>query len=342
MTLTNLRLANFRSYEEKEVEFHPRVTAIIGPNGSGKTNIVEALYVLGMTKGFRDNPAAMARDESEWFRLEAQADKDSFALSWKDGVKKITKNENELSPHEYLGEFPVVLFEPSSLSLVKGSPSLRRQWLDRVLSFSDKAYLRALVQYRKGLKQRNALLRRADASSDEIFAWDIILSEHAEVIATARKKMLDDIEADFSESYSDISKSSDVTTIKYRSSITVDGYREKLLMQLQNRLSMDRRMGGTSVGPHRDDIELIYNGKSLARYGSRGENRTAVLALIMCELGYIQKRLNTPPILLLDDVLSELDEKRQKALLRGIEGVQTVLTSTDIQKDIGAHSTTKL
>ena len=337
MSLKSLKLANFRSYEEVEFEFDPEMTAIVGPNGSGKTNVLEAIYTLSMTKGFRDNPADMVRGDEEWFRIEADVDGDKLAISWKDGAKKITRNDKEMTPHDYLGSFPVVLFEPSSLMMVKGAPALRRQWLDRVLSFSDKKYLVSLLQYRKSLKQRNALLRQPGIRSEEIFAWDMILSEHAEYIAKKRSKTLESMRRNFSKHYKKISGSDENVVIEYTMNIDNDDYRNQLLDQLQTRLERDKRMGGTSVGPHRDDIGLLYNDKPLSQYGSRGENRTAVLALVLCELEYLSKKCKLPPVLLLDDVLSELDESRQKSLISAIKGIQTILTTTEIDTDIGKH-----
>lgn len=343
MKLNRLTLANFRSYEEATFEFHPQMTAITGANGSGKTNILEAIYLLGMTKSFRDQPAELAHTGSDWFRVEADFSPTlPLAFKWSDNRKTIELHGDAVAPGEYLGTVPVVLFEPSSMDMVRGTPSLRRAWVDRILCFSDRAYLTALVQYRRILRQRNHLLRHKQSSREQLFAWDVILSEHADYIVGQRAQFITEINKQLTTRYQSISHTQDEVEINYRSTVPIENYREKLLNELERRVERDLRFGSTSVGPHRDDIDLIYNGQALAHYGSRGENRTMVLALVLSELEYLRQHARSAPILLLDDVLSELDERRQQKLLSGIKGIQTIVTSTSMPDDIGKHARIEL
>ncbi|MEX0934663.1 MAG: DNA replication/repair protein RecF, partial [Candidatus Saccharimonadales bacterium] len=316
--LKSIKLTNFRSYKGRGFNFSKGVNLIVGPNGSGKTNILEAIYVLGMSKGFRGSSEQICRGGDNWFRVEGEfktLESSKIAISYQDGEKKIVVNDKKLLPSEYIGLIPVVLFEPNSLSLVGGPPATRRQWIDRVLSLTNKEYLRSLMKYRKVLTQRNALLRRSNLVKDQIFAWDVIMSEYGEYVVNKRRQFLEEISPLFTNHYQQISKSKDKLEIEYKSNIDANGnYRDELLSQLQIRVIRDSRMGGTSVGPHRDDIDLSYNNKSLSQYGSRGEYRTAVLAMVLAELEYLKKSssssingsTNNSPILLLDDVLSEL------------------------------------
>ncbi|MEX0749008.1 MAG: DNA replication and repair protein RecF [Candidatus Saccharimonadales bacterium] len=343
MAINKLQLNNFRSYNKVEFEFNPKMTAIVGANGSGKTNILEAIYTLSMTKSFRGPLATTVQTGSDWFRIEAKLDSnETVAMKWQDSQKTMLFNEDAVSPQEYLGTLPVVLFEPNHLDMVTGPPTLRRQWLDRVLSFTDRQYLRALLHYRRSLRQRNNLLRRTHINQEQLFAWDVILSEQAEYIVKRRRSLVAAVAKSIPQQYRSIAHTEDKVGLRYRTNIPAKDYREQLLALLQQRLVQDRRMGSTGVGPHRDDILLTYNGLPLAQHGSRGENRTAMLALTMCELAYMRRHARSEPILLLDDVLSELDESRQQKLLSDITDVQTIVTSTTMPSDIGEHARIQL
>ncbi len=336
--LKNIKLSNFRSYKGRGFNFSKNTNLIVGPNGSGKTNILEAIYLIGMSKGFRGSSQQMCRGDSGWFRVEAQFNGEKVAISYKNEQKKIVLGDTPLTPQEYLGTIPIVLFEPSTLSLIDGAPQLRRQWVDRILSQTNKEYLRSLIKYRQVLKQRNNLLRKIKNSNgntslkQQVFAWDVIMSEYAEYIVVKRLELINEIAPKVTKYYHDISSSKDQIKLHYKSNIDtqsgVDKYRDDLLSQLQIRVDRDSRMGGSSVGPHRDDLQLNYNDQLLSQYGSRGENRSTMLAMTLAELEYLKKNSTNPPILLLDDVLSELDDTRARSLISAIKGVQTIITST--------------
>lgn len=331
MSLKKLKLVNFRSYTEEEFSFDPNVTVILGPNGSGKTNILEAIYMLGMTRGFRGLNQQLVKSGEEWFRVEAEfSDDKELVVTWKNGQKKIVYNQQEVKPQDFIGSVPVVMFEPGSLQTVYGPPYQRRRLLDRVLSFTDKKYLKALLQVRRILKQRNSLLKQKAVKKDQIFGWDVLLVEQADYIRVRREELIKHLNRLLSKTYKDISRSSDKLTLNYNSKTTSDNYADELLRQLEKNIDMDFKYGSTSAGPHRDDIGILYNGQSLVDVGSRGEVRTTVASLVLAELAYLKKNADSRPVLLLDDVFSELDENRQTALLENISDVQTIITTTHI------------
>lgn len=331
MILTNLKLVNFRSYTEEEFEFDTGVTVILGPNGSGKTNILEAIYMLGMTRGFRGLNQQLVKSGQDWFRVEAKlGEGKELVVTWKNGQKKIVYDQQEIKPQEFIGYMPVVMFEPGSLQTVYGPPNQRRRLLDRILSFTDKKYLKALLQARRILKQRNSLLRQHSVKKDQIFGWDVLLVEQADYIRTRREELLGHLNQLLTKTYKDVSQSNDDLTLRYNSKTLSDNYADELLKQLEKNIDTDFKHGSTSVGPHRDDIDIMYNSQPLVDVGSRGEVRTTVVALVLAELAYLKQNASSQPILLLDDVFSELDENRQSALLENISDVQTLITATHV------------
>ena len=339
MTLSTLSLKNFRSYEDGDFDFEPGINVITGPNGSGKTNILEAIYILGLTRSFRGSlPSAVRRGE-DWFRIESRlASGDDMAVVWNNSQKECLLNDVAYPPAEYIVNMPVVLFEPSGLDVVYGGPASRRQMMDRILSVTDQGYLRSLVQLRRILKQRNTLLRRPDMPRDQIFGWDVLLVEQAAYIRESREKLVEQLKTKVPSLYKSIAESDDDIEIKYSSQTENGGdYTDNLLTQLEGGLDQDFRYGFTRFGPHRDDLSVIYNTKALADVGSRGEVRTTALTLTLAEFDYIKQSSGKLPTVLLDDVFSELDVSRQRALLDVVEDTQVVVTSTELPSAIEAR-----
>lgn len=339
MTLTNLKLVNFRSYEDQKFSFEPGINVITGANGSGKTNILEGIYTLGLTRSFRGTLASAVRRGESWFRLEAGIDSgDDLGVVWKNSQKECRFNDVVHSPAEHITKMPVVLFEPSGLDVVYGAPAVRRQLMDRILSVTDQTYLRSLLQLRRILKQRNALLRRSDLPRDQIFGWDVLLVEQAAYIRASREGLVEQLKTRVPKLYAEIAGSGDDVALAYTSQTENGGeYTDNLLTQLEGGLEQDFRYGFTRFGPHRDDLSIIYNGSALADVGSRGEVRTTALTLTLAEFDYIQQATQKLPIVLLDDVFSELDEQRQRALLSVVEDTQVVITSTELPTAIEAR-----
>ncbi len=329
MTLSTLKLTNFRSYEDREFGFDSDKTVIIGPNGSGKTNILEAIYVLGMSRSFRGSPQQMVRDKEPWFRVSASTpDHDALAVAWKQKQKHLLYNDQEVKPREFIGHLPVVLFEPGGLQLIYGSPWYRRHLMDRILSFTDGQYLTSLLQLRRILKQRNSLLRRSNTTKDHVFGWDVLLVEQAEYIRRCREALMEFFNRHVPEIYRNMTGDESTVELTYSSKTGMDAYPDELLRQLEGSIETDFTYGNTSYGPHRDDVRILYDSRVLADVGSRGEVRTATIALVLAELSYIRTYASSEPVLLLDDVFSELDETRQAALLERITDTQTIITAT--------------
>jgi DNA replication and repair protein RecF len=329
MPLSTLQLTNFRSYPDREFNFDADKTVITGPNGSGKTNILEAIYLLGMSRSFRGSPARMARHGQPWFRVSAwTSDRNQLAVIWQQKQKQLLRQGEQVKPRDFIGYLPVVLFEPGGLGLIYGSPSYRRHLMDRILSFSDSQYLTSLLRFRRILKQRNSLLRRGEVSKDQVFGWDVLLVEQAAYIRRCRE----DLVAFFNQSvpaiYRDITGDQNQIEFTYASKTGNKDYPDELLRQLAASIQTDFTYAVTGYGPHRDDMAVTHNSRPLAEVGSRGEVRTATVALMLGELSYIRQHARSEPLLLLDDVFSELDERRQAALLEHIHETQTIITAT--------------
>ena len=332
MRLQQLHLQQFRSYSEATFDFTSGINVITGPNGSGKTNILEAIYTLAFTRSFRDSPAQLARHGSDWFRIWAQLDNsDEIALRWVQREKRCEYNQQPQKPQDFFGTVPVVLFEPGMMDIVYGAPQRRRRWLDRVLSATDNSYLRALLRYKRILRQRNSLLRSQREVRDEVFGWDVLLVEQAVYIKEQREKLIHFLDDHFGVVYSEVAGEETQVRLQYRSRVVQETtYKDDLLAALEAGFVRDQRYGFTTSGPHRDDVVLQKDGQPFSVAGSRGEVRTATLALTATESRYIYKTRGEQPVVLLDDVLSELDEQRRHRLLGAVEGSQILLTTTEL------------
>ncbi len=334
---SSLTLHNFRSYAEYSVEFEPAVNIIVGPNGSGKTNMLEALYVLSAGTSFRGVDRDMVARGSDWFRLEAahgglqrvmtcQIEPDSkvdkqFTI---DGVKKA-----RLLPAQRV---PVVLFEPEHLRLLRDSPSHRREFMDVLLAKLQPDYTWLKHQFERVLLQRNNILKRRlppAMRDDQLFVWDIKFAELAEQITSRRRALVAQFAEQISEVYSGIARHTHHVDLAYESTVTGSDYRASLLKALQTNAARDSERGFTTVGPHRDELLVALDGAAAATAASRGEMRSLLLSLKIIELRLLHAHHDTPPLLLLDDVFSELDSSRRQALAALAKDYQTLITTTD-------------
>ncbi len=333
--LKRLHLTHFRSYDQLTLDLEGQVMVILGPNATGKTNILEAVYVAATGQSFRGDDIALTTDHQGGYRVDAQYDDEMVSVVFRAEPrrqKRFLRNEVGISRHSLLGLHPVVLFEPGDLVLLSGSPSLRRHYLDMVLAQTSEQYRRSLILYRRLIKQRNALLYRNKRNSiyqleDQLFILDTQLTEPTEVIYTQRRDLLAWLEPQLRTYEEHIAGDNAELTIQYleRSS--------DMLRKLHGAHERDILVGTTTVGPHREDWQVYRDGGLFHDTASRGENRTALLALKLCEVQYIQEqRDGITPILLLDDVFSELDESRRHLLVDVLRDVQTIITTTDIDK----------
>jgi DNA replication and repair protein RecF len=334
MRLTGLELTNFRSYERAAFELHPDVTLVVGPNASGKTNLLESLYVLASTKSFRAKDRDLVRHEQDFYRIAAQAGEEEYALgfSMADGraEKKITHGGVKRTLVGHVGQIQVTLFEPSDLALPSGPPDGRRRYLDFILCQTDRTYLKTLQQYRRVLKQRNALLDGFDMERirEQIFAWDVKMAELACEIYERRQGLLEVLNEAIPLLYAEIAGAGELVELEYVPS--VDGvYAERFLETLARNLTRDLAAGFTTIGPHREDFKVRFKNNDITAVASRGEVRTVVLACKLAELQYAEARTGIRPVLLLDDVFSELDRDRRSFLLNRLRDHQTIITTTD-------------
>jgi DNA replication and repair protein RecF len=337
MSYRSLTLQNFRSYDSYAVKLNPGVNIIVGPNGSGKTNLLEALYVISTGTSFRTADRDLVRHGSEWFRIEAKYDDDerilTYSLADTQSPKHFSLDGTKRVRLSYQQKVPVVLFEPDHLRLLGGSPSARRDYLDGVLSRLQPDFARARSQFERALLQRNNILkhaeRRSRALDDQLFVWNIKLAELSEHIAERRLGLISFMNEHIDELYSHIADSPSKVHLEYETDLSTNHYKESMLRQLDTQLDKDILRGFTSVGPHRDDFALHLNGARSSTTASRGEMRSLLLTLKMIELDLLREQHTHPPLLLLDDVFSELDSVRRRTLAALARPYQTIITTTD-------------
>lgn len=334
--LSKLALSNFRSYTDRLFNFSENLTVIVGPNAAGKTNILEAISLLSTGTSFRaDMMREMIREGEELMRVTAALlDNTNLEVFVTPGVvmgqkapyKKLLVNKIGRHLTTFIGHLPTVLFWPEDLALVIGSPSGRRRYLDRVLSQTHREYRRAIGAYEKALRIRNRLLKYIKngehIEEDQMTYWNTVLVECGNTITPLRQNYLDFINTIKIPEEKHLSFS-----VLYDHSLISNERLQKYYVE-------ERAAGVTLVGPHRDDFFILMkekNGKpkDVARFGSRGEQRLGVLWLKLAELSYLEKQFGKRPLLLLDDIFSELDEKHRKLVTSLLHSQQTIMTTTD-------------
>lgn len=336
--IQSIRLQQFRSYNDDSFEFTNGVNIIVGPNASGKTNLLEALLVAAQGNSYRAHDHELIMHGKPWARVDAQAD----------SVERIVKLVAASVPgktYDIGGRvlrklsldrtIPVVLFEPNHLLLLNGSPEKRREYLDELLSKTTVGYAATVRAYRRTLAQRNKLLKSGHATSEQLFPWDIRLSELAGRIVRARSRLVRVLDAEIGALYHDLASSGVNVAATYEMAAEPDQYESYMVRQLEARHSTDSMRGFTSFGPHREDVLVSFDGRPAEDVASRGETRTFVLGLKILELRILEAQRGMTPLLLLDDVFSELDGARRTALTAHLQRYQTFITTTDA--DVVAH-----
>jgi len=334
MTLSEITLHQFRSHHEARFLFDPKVTFICGPNGAGKTNILEAIHVLFAGKSFRDSDEDLVEFHHDWWRVEGMLDGTMRDVRYQPTQlrsKQLHIDEVNKGRFTYRQQLPVVLFEPDDLLMIHGSPSARRRYIDNCVQAVLPTYRQTLAKYERSLLQRNNLLKNkaltTAARKDSLFVWDVSLSELGAEIIARRLEMIERLNVQLGEVYSQIAGKKQTLSLGYESKSHLPPSSSTLLQELHHSLSHDVVRGMTTVGPHRDDIDFVLNGTSAKHTASRGEVRSIVLSLKLQETELIKKATQQAPILLLDDVFSELDEHRQRQLVDS-SSCQTVITTT--------------
>ena len=332
MILKTLRVQNFRTHSDFILEIGEKSTLISGANGSGKTSLLEAIYFALQGTSFRSSDKEILKnDGSSWFRIDLKDSKDSLrTIIFNNAVQKSKKqflvDGNKKARLSANLRIPVVLFEPDDLQLLSGSPTRRRNFLDYFLSQIFPSFQLALARYNKALKQRNNLLKRDNVSKDELFPWNLMLAEYGAEIISKRQDFLELLNSKIEEVYFEISGVKDEIKIDY---LGEKVSKNEILAILSENIERDKILGYTNFGPHKHDIQFIFNKKPAQNVASRGENRSLVLALKFIETDILSDLTSKRPIVLLDDVFSELDDDRQKLLTKHFSKYQTIITSTN-------------
>lgn len=332
--LKQVRLQNFRSYKNKLFELSPLVNVVVGLNGSGKTNLLESVLVLARGGSYRGPDGDLLRFKSNWSRLEAEFNGQSREV-------KLEKSDAKVNKSFIIGQriykrlptakvIPAVLFEPNHLQLLSRGPETRRNYLDELIVQLEPGYQTLLNRYKRSLVQRNAQLKSSFKNPDQLFVWDLRLSEYGGQIASRRTDLINSINRDISNIYSTMALEPSKLKLVYTTRLDLYNYTSSLLNNLQTNLKRDMGLGYTTCGPHRDDVTFFLDNQDAALSASRGEVRSLLLALKVFELTEVTKRSAYAPILLLDDVFSELDRLRQQALVECFKRRQVIITTTDI------------
>lgn len=330
MRLTSLRVKNVRTHTKYSLPLSPEVTLITGVNGSGKTSLLEAIYIALQGSSFKGSDNEVLRFNTPWYRIDIDSDENiartvKFDPSRASGKKQFEVNSKTQYRLTHANKYPVVLFEPDELRLINGSPSRRRQFIDRFISQFDAEYALSLRRYERALKQRNNLLKHKTALNN-IFVWDVAISKYGSYIIEQRIALMERLQPLLAAVYKEIAHSDDEVSIAYSAQYK-GSVEQRLLSELHQTNERDIALGYTSVGPHRHDILFTLNGNPAEASASRGEVRTIVLALKFLEVDIIKDTTEKNPVILLDDVFSELDEARQKALMERFSSYQTIITS---------------
>ncbi|MCX8065877.1 MAG: DNA replication/repair protein RecF [Candidatus Hydrogenedentes bacterium] len=337
MYLKNLFMKFFRCFSELNMEFSSGTNLILGSNAQGKTSLLEAIYFLALARSPRTNvEKEMVQYGCGGFLLKGWVEysrSDSFPtrtktieIRWGKGKKKIIIDGIEAERvSELLGNLRVVFLSNDHFNLVTGGGSVKRRFLDIQISQWDREYLHALQEYNVALRQRNELLRRSYVTDEELYPWEVAMDKFSKIIVEARRKFLSKI-APFAVMLHNAITRDENLEIRYVPSIEGDS----LLKVLQVNRKSDAEYGATQRGPHRDDIEIKINRYPVRQYASRGQIRTCSFALIIAQVYAMLEEHNEPPVLLADELLSELDSERSKKMVESIpKGIQSFITSAD-------------
>lgn len=348
MYIKELKLKNYRNYEDLTIQFENKVNVILGENAQGKTNVMESIYVLAMAKSHRtSNDKELIRWGEEYARIEGSIEKYNrltalqLIISKKGKKAKLNYIEQE-KLSQYVGAMNVIMFAPEDLNLVKGSPGVRRRFIDMEIGQVSAVYLHDLSRYQKIMQQRNHYLKmlqmRKQTDQTMLDVLTAQLSEAAAKIIHKRLQFISELQKWAQPIHFGISRELETLIIKYKPSVDVSEEHDltKMINVYEQKFAEIRtkeiERGATLAGPHRDDLIFFVNDYDVQTYGSQGQQRTTALSLKLAEIDLIHNEIGEYPILLLDDVLSELDDFRQSHLLNTIQGkVQTFVTTTSVE-----------
>ena len=334
MWISDIEIFNFRNYNKQVIKLNEGINVFYGENAQGKTNIIESIYLCSLGKSFRSKKDA----ELIKFGENMASVSVKFNKSDRDGKIKIELSDkkrvfingikaNKLS--ELLGNINVVIFTPDDINILKGGPQKRRKFLDIMISQLKPNYMHVLNLYLKTIEQRNNYLRqiKQEGKSESLLdIWDEKLAEYAIKIYEYRQEFIDKLKDKIKIVHSNITENKESLSLEYSSDCND---KNEYLNVLKSRRKLDIIKGFTTKGIHRDDFTVNINNKPVNIYGSQGQNRTVILSLKLAELNVVYDEIGEYPILLLDDFMSELDEKRRKSFLNNIKNTQVIITCTE-------------
>ena len=338
MILKSIELKNFRNYEDLDLKFDSGTNILFGDNAQGKTNILEAAYVSGTTKshkGSRDKDMIRFGEDESHIRTIVEKQGKEYQLDIhlkKNRSKGIAINKVPIKKaSELFGILNMVFFSPEDLNIIKNGPSERRRFLDAEICQLDKIYLSDLTRYNKILMQRNRLLKDMQPQPqlmETLPVWDMQLVEYGKRLIRRRRQFVEELSEIVTGIHRNISGKREELVLRYEPNIDAEFLEDEL-----NRVrEKDRKYAQTSVGPHRDDISFFIRGVDIRKFGSQGQQRTSALSLKLSEIELVRQTIHDTPVLLLDDVLSELDSNRQNYLLNSIHDIQTMITCTGLDE----------
>ncbi|XMB67852.1 DNA replication/repair protein RecF [Mycoplasmatota bacterium zrk1] len=336
MIINNIKVRNFRCIHNAELEFNKNLNIVVGNNGQGKTSLLESIYLLAFTKSHKTNfEREVIMTGCDFTKVNAAVDfsetKKDYSIVLTKKTKKTKINDIEQKKlSEYIGKINVIMFSPEDLRIIKGDPNIKRKFIDLELGQTSPIYIFNLLMYKKILKQRNELLKKIQKTEiDDYILLDVIteqLSQYASKIVAEREIFIETVNSIINSIHRSLTKDLEKIRIEYKKT-----YKDDLFEELKNKYKYDILVGSTSMGPHRDDLVIYLNDEDISIYGSQGQQRTAVLSIKLSLIEFIKSKINEYPILLLDDVFSELDSTRLESLIEYIKrNIQTFITTTDI------------
>lgn len=343
MFVESVELENYRNYKDLHMDFDPGTNVLYGDNAQGKTNVLEAVYLCATTKSHRSSKdkemIRFAQDEAH-IKMMIRKDGVPYRIDMhlkKNKTKGIAINGLPIRrASELFGIVNVVFFSPEDLNIIKNGPAERRRFVDLELCQLSRLYVHSLVQYNRTLIQRNRLLKEIAFKPellDTLDIWDMQLASFGKEVIKSRREFAAQLNGLIRDIHSHLSGGREELFIRYEPNTE----EEELESALKKSRETDLKQRTTMVGPHRDDLSFVVNGIDIRRFGSQGQQRTAALSLKLAEIELVKKIVKDYPILLLDDVLSELDSRRQEHLLSGIKHIQTIITCTGLD-DLVTHS----
>ena len=334
MYINSLELNHYRNYNDLSITFDEGITILYGDNAQGKTNILEAIYISGTTKshrGSKDRDIIQFGEEESHIRLHLTKNDVGHRIDM-----HLRKNKNKgvavdgqsiKKSGELFGIIHMIFFSPEDLSIIKNAPSERRRFINLELCQLNKLYYYNYVNYNKALNQRNSLLKQISFNTnlkDTLDMWDMYLIKYGKCIIEERESFIRNLNQIVKEIHYHLTGGKESIEIGYEKNVSIDDYENMMF----HKRDMDLKYQSTQVGPHRDDMCFYINGIDVRKFGSQGQQRTAALSLKLAEIEIVKSMIHDNPILLLDDVMSELDSNRRNYLLDNIKDIQTIVTCT--------------